>query len=1069
MAACPRCGEENPERARFCSACGAPLAAEAAPEREVRKTVTVVFTDVIGSTSLGESRDPESMRRVMSRYFEEARGVHERHGGTVEKFIGDAVMAVFGVPTLHEDDALRAVRAAWEMRNRLAELNEELEREWGVRLEIRTGVNTGEVVAGDASGRQAFATGDAVNVAKRFEQAAQPGEILLGEATYRLVRDAVTVEPVDELELKGKIESVPAYRLLEVGEEWRGTARRLDAPMVGREHERTLLEQAYARVVRERACHLFTLLGSAGVGKSRLAAEVVEPIRGEATVLVGRCLPYGEAITFWPIAEVVRQAAGLRDEDSPSQARTKIQSLLAEVEGAATIEERVAHAVGLPAVPVSSEETFWGVRKLLEALAQERTLVVVFDDAHWAEPTFLDLVEHVADWARDAPILLLCLARPELLDERPGWGGGKLNATSILLERLSDEECGLLIENLLGRAELPAPARRRIAEAAEGNPLFVEEMLGMLIDDGLLRRQNGGWIATDDLAEVAVPPTIQALLAARLDRLGGGEREVIERAAIEGKVFHRAAVHELAPEGLRPEVPTHLLTLQRKELIRPSRPAFAGEEAFRFRHLLIRDAAYEAIPKQLRAELHERFATWLEHAAGERVREYEEILGYHLEQAHRYRVELGPVDDHAREIGRRAAERFAGAGRRAIVRGDNGAARNLLERAVALFALDDPARLALLPDLGEVLGQVGDFGAAETVLSEAIERADAAGDRGTGAHARVVRVGMRLLSDPEGRGDEALRVGEDAMRVFRELGDDRGIAETARILQLVLFQRGQLTDHRETLEAALTHAERTGDLRLEAEIRLGITGAFFWGNRPLDEVETSLEQLLAWAQERGLRGTEGWPLRVIAICRAMRGRIAEARRLMDRATEIAAELGPGVGRAMAQAEWMGHLEMLAGDPRAAERAQREGYEILERFGEKGYRSTLAGDLAQSIYAQGRYDEAMAFAEISREAAASDDVSSQFQWRSAEAKVLARRGEFQEAERLAREAVRMVVQTEFAEHQASALTDLAEVLRLAGRPEDAAVPLREALERYEIKGNVVLAGRTRELLTELAAA
>jgi class 3 adenylate cyclase/tetratricopeptide (TPR) repeat protein len=1068
MAACPRCGEENPDRSRFCSACGAPLAAEPERSREVRKTVTVVFSDVIGSTALGAGRDPESMRRVMSRYFEEARGVHERHGGTVEKFIGDAVMAVFGIPQLHEDDALRAVRAAAELREHLVALNEELERDWGVRLQVRTGVNTGEVVAGDSSGGQQFATGDAVNVAKRFEQAAQPDEILLGEATYRLVRDAVVAEAVDALEVKGKEEPLNAFRLLEVSTDSPGTARRLEGPMVGRAHERTLLEQAYARVVRQRSCHLFTLLGAAGVGKSRLVAEVIETVGADAGVLVGRCLPYGEGITFWPVAEIVRQAADLHDEDTSAEARAKIASRLADLPEAPAVVERVAETLGLEAAPASPDETFWGIRKLLEALARNRPLVVVLDDLHWAEPTLLDLVEHVADWARDAPILVLCLARPELLDQRAGWAGGKLNATSILLEPLSDEECALLIENLLGAAGFPESERARIADAAGGNPLFVEEMLGMLIDDGLLRREDGHWVADEALTDVAVPPTIQALLAARLDRLDGSEREVIERASVEGKVFHRSAVLELAPDPLRVDVPAHLLTLQRKELIRPSRSDFVGDDAFRFRHLLIRDAAYDSLPKQLRAQLHERFAGWLERAAGERVREYEEILGYHLEQAYRYLAELGPLDEHAHGLASLAGERLAGAARRARARHDLNAARGLLERAVALYSPSDEQRLALLPDLGDLLSEQGDFEPAETILTEAIERADIVGDRRTAAYARVALVGMRLSSDPEGRGEEALRVGEEAIRTFRALGDDRGVAETALRLQWVRFQRGQLEANRKALEAAIPYAARAGDVMLEGSMRIWLATGHFFGSTPLDVVERKIRENLTWAREHGLRRHEWTSLRILSASVGRQGRIAEARDLMNEAREISADFGVTPYMAMGDAETTGYLEHLTGDLVAAERAQRRGYDILESYGEMGFRSTLAAELGETLYDLGRFDEAATFAEESREAAASDDISSQVLWRGVRAKVLAREGDFLSAEGLAREAVRLAGGTEMLEGQALALSDLAEVLRLANRPAEAAAALREAIEIYEKKGNVVMATKAGERLSELEA-
>ena len=393
---------------------------------EVRKTVTAIFCDVTGSTALGEVRDPELMRRVMSRYYDEMRAALEGHGGTVEKFIGDAVMAVFGTPVLHEDDALRALRAALEMRDRLATLNDELEESFGLRLEIRIGVCTGEVVAGDPTRGETFVTGDSVVIAQRLQAAAEPGEILVADATYRLARDEVRAEPLEPLELKGKAKPVQAHRLLALDSAGPDVPR-LRSPMVGRGRERRLLQDAFARAVQGRTCHLFTVLGPAGVGKSRLLSEGTAEIGERARVLSGSCLPYGEGITFRPIAEIVAQAFGEED------VRAAIEAAVGGAD-AAVVAERVTSIVGRDGSGGTPEEAFWAVRRLFESLAQEQPLVVVFDDINWAEPTLLDLIEHVADWVRDAPLLVVCMARPELLDARGSWGGGKHNATSIFLD-----------------------------------------------------------------------------------------------------------------------------------------------------------------------------------------------------------------------------------------------------------------------------------------------------------------------------------------------------------------------------------------------------------------------------------------------------------------------------------------------------------------------------------------------------------------------------------------------------------------------------------------------------------
>ena len=462
MPTCPECGHNNPEGAKFWMECAAALQA-AAPPREVRKTVTVLFCDVTGSTALGERLDPESLRDMMARYFTKMSFVIEGHGGTVEKFIGDAVMAIFGVPEVHEDDALRAVRAAADIQVALGTLNKELERDRGASLRCRLGVNTGEVVAG--TGDQTIATGDTVNVAARLEQAAEPGTVLIGQDTFRLVRDAVEVEPVAPLELKGKSEPVPAYRLLRVTPGAAGHVRRMDSPMVGRSRELSLLRQAFERAVTDETSVLFTVLAPAGAGKSRLVEEFLTDA-APAMVLRGRCLPYGEGITYFPVLDAVKQAAGLADFDAPEIVREKVCTVLDGDEHGDVVCGRIAQLLGV-ANEGAGEETFWAIRRFFEALARHQPVVLVFDDIHWGEATFLDLIEHLADWSRGVPILLLCMARPELLDVREKWGGGKLNAAAISLEPLSQGECEELIVNLLGDADVPQVVEERIMLAAE--------------------------------------------------------------------------------------------------------------------------------------------------------------------------------------------------------------------------------------------------------------------------------------------------------------------------------------------------------------------------------------------------------------------------------------------------------------------------------------------------------------------------------------------------------------------------------------------------------------------------
>ena len=569
MLICASCGRDNPEGAAFCNSCGATLGTPSS-SREVRKTVTVLFCDLSGSTELGEQTDPEALRALLARYFEQMKAVVEAHGGTVEKFIGDAVMAVFGIPKAHEDDALRACRAAVEMRDALPELG----------IAGRIGVNTGEVVTGT---QERLATGDAVNVAARLEQAAAPHEVLIGETTLALVHAAVVAEPVEPLTLKGKSRPVPASRLVSVlGAPERSHAERF----VGRERELQLLVAAWERVRADERCELVTVVGDAGVGKSRLVSEALAAM--EARIVRGRCLPYGEGITYWPVVEVVKQLAVLPSDPTAAAA---IRSLLGESDAA-----------------TSGDEIAWAFRKLLE---DQAPLVVVFDDIQWGEEMFLDLIESTALLSGGAPLLLVGMSRPELAERRPGWPG------MLRLEPLPAEQADALIGDAVSD-EL----RERIARAAGGNPFFISEMLTMAAED----------------AHVDVPPTLKALLAARLDQLDEAERRVLERGSVEGEIFHRGGVQALAPDET--QVTTRLAALVRRQLVRPDRAQIAGDDGYRFRHLLIRDAAYDALPKAVRADLHVRFGDWLDEH-GHSLVERDEIVGYHLEQAARYMGELG--------------------------------------------------------------------------------------------------------------------------------------------------------------------------------------------------------------------------------------------------------------------------------------------------------------------------------------------------------------------------------------------------------------------------------------------
>ncbi len=1059
---CPSCGRENPERFAFCGFCGAALGAAAPPSREVRKTVTIVFSDVTGSTALGERLDPETLRRVLSRYFDAMRAVIERHGGTVEKFIGDAVMAVFGIPVLHEDDALRAVRAAWEMRDALGALNDELERERGVTIAVRTGVNTGEVVAGDSSSEQTLVTGDAVNTAARLEQAAGPGEILLGDVTWRLVRDAVEVERVEPLDLKGKAEPVPAHRLVDVTLEAAGHARHLDSPMVGRDRELALIRESFDRTVSERECHLFTLLGPAGVGKSRLVEEFLRTVVSGAVVLRGRCLPYGEGITFFPVADVVRQAVGEGDVDAG------VRRLVEDSSRAPMVVQRLAALLGTDSRPVVAEETFWAVRTLFEGIAHRNPLVVVFDDIHWGEPTFLDLVDHVADWTRDAPVLVLCVARPELLDHRPMWGGGKMNASSILLEPLSERQAAALIENLLGSAGLAPAVRAKVTEAAEGNPLFVEEMLEMLIDEGLLVRGSEGWLPPDgvDLGAVAVPPTIQALLAARLDRLDGTQRSVIERASVVGKEFWRGAVEEMSPEPERMAVPANLMTLVRKELIRPGRSTLAGDDAFRFRHLLIRDAAYESMPKEHRADLHERFAAWLERVSGDRVADYDEILGYHLEQAVRYRREIGPLDRSSSPLGERAGARLAAAGYRALDRGDSPAAANLLNRATRMLEPGTPGRLRILPDAAEALEHSGDFTGTRVAVDQGLAEARAAGDRVAELRMELVDVSLPLSTDPTIPQHEAVPRIERVRTELQTLGDEEGANMASFRLAVVRFWLGRAREADELMRSVIEYARRVGNRRLEVAGLQASMGPLTWGPIDVRESLRICEEILT--REEGLavsafaNGTGGYMLGLL-------GRFDEGRAMFDESVAVIDELGMGSLGATFRAQVGVCLLAAAGDLEGAVEVGMPGLEQLRAMGETGFLSTSAGFLGDVLARLGRFDEAERMADLAEGAAAHDDFSSQELWRRTRARIASHRGDHDRAVELARAGVALCADTDYLTQHAEARMALADVLDAAGRRGDALEEARRAERLYAEKGATGMVERARARIAELTDA
>jgi class 3 adenylate cyclase/DNA-binding winged helix-turn-helix (wHTH) protein len=1050
-------GLTRPERVFELRRIAAPLAPQ-----EMRKTVTVLFSSVGVSAPDGRNLDPEARRRVMSRYFEDVRAVLERHGGTVEAYPGDAVMAVFGVPLLHEDDAFRAVRAAGEMRDELPALADDLEDAFGVRPIVRVGVGTGEVIAAHPTADKPLATGEAVSFAARLEELAGADEILIDEKTHRLVQACVQTEPAGVHTLRSG-ESLAALRLVEVRPRAPLRVSPLESPLVNRERQLAALNSSFTAAIGDRTCHLVTVLGTAGVGKSRLIQEFIGGLGDEGSVLRGRCLPYGEGITYWPLAEVVSDMTGAGGHGPAEQSVPVIVDQLADEPKADLIVAGVAEALGIEGSQGgTSEKIFWSVRRLFEAVARRRPLVVVFDDLQWAEPTFLDLVEHVADLSRDAPMVMLCMARPELLDARPGWGGGKLNATSILLEPLSEDETRELIGNLLSRATLPHGVATRIAEVTEGNPLFAEELLAMLIDEGLLHREDGHWAVADDLADLPVPPSIHALLAARLEALPDDERALLAHASVEGTVFHRGALEELAPASLEASIERSLTSLVRRDVIRPDRAGLGEDEAFRFRHMLIRDAAYRSLSKEMRAELHERFAAWMVRTAGSRLGEFEEIVGYHLERAYRLLGELGTLDTDAEELAVRGAERLESAGRKALARSDYPGAVSLLERAAALFPDDHPRRVRLLPDLGAALIEAGRLSDADEVLADARRAAAVSGDECVDSRSLVQQQLLRLHGESADTA-EAAAVVQQVVPVFERSGDDYGLCQAFRVQAWLHWIEAEAEAAAGAWERAAAYAQRAGAEHDRTEILHWVASSHFLGPTPVPDGIRRCEAIRR--EVSGNLAAVAHVLQSIAALHAMQGRIAGARELLANGNAVFEELGLTLSSAAGQdTAW---VELLAGDPVAAECSLRAGYGKLEEMGETNVLSTSAAYLAQALLAQGRDAEAERFAQRSNELAAADDLLTQVMWRGVQARVLAGRGHFEEAERIARESVALAEKTDFVNHKGDALVDFAIVLRLAGRPEQGQAALAEALRLYEQKGNTVAVGKARAELAELA--
>jgi class 3 adenylate cyclase/tetratricopeptide (TPR) repeat protein len=950
---CPSCGEENPERARFCLSCGAVLA-EAAATGEERKVVSVLFVDLVGFTDRSDRADPEDVRATLRPYHERVKADIERFGGTVEKFIGDAVMAVFGAPLAHEDDAERALRAGLRILETIDELRTE-----GLDVAVRAAVTTGEVVValGARPERgEGIVAGDVVNTAARLQAAAAVGTVIADETTMRSAEGAIAFEALEAVSAKGKSAPIPVWRVVQarsrVGEPETPTS----TPFIGREHEHAVLFETFLRVERESAPQLVTVVGEAGVGKSRLVAELRSTLDDRPELVTwrhGRCLPYGEGITFWALGEVVKAEAGILESDDQDEAAGKLElcvsALVDDPSEREWFASRLAPLVGVAGEggAVGRDESFTAWRRFLEAMAARRPLVVVVEDLHWADEALLDFLEHLLDWAAPVPLLVLSTARPELYDRRPGWSGGKRNATTVALSPLSAEETARLLQGLLERALLPADTQASIIERAGGNPLYTEQFARMLSERG-------------DVGELPLPETVQALIAARLDTLSPELKGLLHDASVVGRTFWTGAVAALGDRE-HDEVLAGLRELVRREFIRPARvSSVRGDEEFSIWHALVRDVAYQQIPRTPRARKHVAAAAWIEESAQERIADHAEILVHHYEQA----LELSRAAGEDRPELRDALVRFLlVAGDRAM-RLDIAAAEATYRRALEL-STDGAGHATVLVKLAGALQEQGRLLDAEQAYEEALPALRAAGDERAAAlamvelaralwrHGQTARAGELtreaipilerqpgpelLVAYERAAGDDAMggRPGDGLGWAEKgiALADELGVENVVRHLQfrgmarLGLGDAGGRSDMRDALDLSLrlglgietaTSYHNLGETvtafegviaglelvqaSLDFARRCGLTHHEMWARATRlfflyelgkwDELLREADEVVRWDRdERGGSQIEVWALIASAPVRVQRGSVDEARRdaatFLPRAREVA--------------------------------------------------------------------------------------------------------------------------------------------------------------------------------------
>jgi class 3 adenylate cyclase len=1033
MAACPSCRSDNAATAKFCQECGERLTERGEARRRL---VTGLFCDLVGSTELAEGLDPEPLRRLLDRYHAVLREVIEAHGGVVEKFIGDAVVGVFGVPVAHEDDALRAVRAGVELVAASRRSHPERATWPGP---VRVTICSGEAFVDDDAAREGRIAGDVFNTAARLQATARAGEVLMAASTERLVRRHVDATPLGRIELRGKSEPIAAFRVDGV----RAMPIRAGTPLVGRERTLESLGGALAEAEAAAAAVLVTILAPPGVGKSRLGEAFAASVADRATVVVGQTPAYGEGVTFAPLIDILAQIAGRPGGDATSVAAALRERLRSQPDGSA-VADRLAQMLGVREASVS--DAAWAIRRLLEVLAAERPLVVIIEDLHAAEAPMLDLIDAVVDRFH-GPCLLIGLARPELLELRPMWAAAKPRAMSLTLRPLDVGPARSLAQHLIG-VSAPHGVVEHLCAAAEGNPLFLEQLVASLADDGLVA--GGRWVGPDDI-DLDLPPDLHALLAARVDRLEVGLRAILERAAVEGHRFRRSALGTLAPSMDASAIDEALATLDRRGLVSPEDEA---NGRWRISHALIQETAYRGLSKRVRAELHEQLADWMAVVDADRP-DVDESVARQLERAIHLREELGERDAHTAALAIRAGELYADAGSRAFAAVDLVTTRELLGRAAELLPVASPRRMDILPNLGVALSETGRPGETEALLEPAIARARADGSERDAHRARIQLLSnlvYRSVSDAEV--DAAVDEATAAVQAFAGWHDLVGQAEAEVTLEYLEWIRGRVGVAHAWAERALIDATAAGRPREAMQAAADLVGYSVFGPLAVGDLGPLAAGLLDRASDP-VAATSGHAL--LAIASLAEGDHEAFAAHDGRRNEVIEHHGLA---------WLGAAQDLvvadvlltAGDAVEAERLLVDAHDVLAALGDIWWMVQVDSFLASALTAQGRRREFLQRADMIDASTFVPDRQSRILQDRIRSRAALLRGDPVDAERLARRAVERALATDLVLERAASWLDLADALEARDQPTDAGAARTEAREEYRSKGMLAAAGR-----------